>query len=374
MKKFIYFLIIGFSIHLSGQNPNCNSNEFYVIGNGGQQFGTVILKFDLTSPTGPVTYNGSTSTNVISSPFISNLNNSGYDWWTGLAIADFGGGESFYAASNNFLDGEYELLKYTGNQWETVGPHSFVNQLGGNGSHLYFQAHVIEGYLERDRIQYYNGSSLTTVWESQDDNDRLKSADATVDDDGNVYFLTGVLGEDSTKLNIMKPDGEIIAQYPITLESDYTSGSFFMNNKLYFYTGIHKKLTPVRFTSSGVVVENQIPLPLIQIGVTPNGVVYFVGSDAATCNKFNLELSIKEFSEQDMVKIFPNPVVDDLNYSSREEISQVELFNLSGSKLGNLEFRGSEGKISLRRYEPGIYLVRFTLSNGKQNIVKVIKK
>lgn len=356
MKNLLYILIIIF-FPLHGQNPNCQNPEFYLLGYGGTTYGQVILKFEMLSATGPVLYQGSTQNTEISNPYVGDLNSNGYMIWIGLAIADFGEGNLFYGENADFFSEIYEVLKNHENQWHTVLNNQICQQLGGKGAHLYLQSHYLEGYTEKDNIQYFDGTHLTTIWESQNDTDRLRGADITVDDDGNAYFLTGNQEGNATLLNIIQPNGDMMAQFPISLEFSASAGSFFMHNRLFLYSAIDHIITPVHITSTGAIVENQIILPKIQIGSTPNGLVYFAGADAAACHSFHLDLAISDFMAQKSVHIYPNPTKADLYYTSKETIDIIELFDITGKKLENFPAQLENGKLNLRHLPTAVYIV-----------------
>ncbi len=72
---------------------------------------------------------------------------------------------------------------------------------------------------------------------------------------------------------------------------------------------------------------------------------------------------------QNIVSIYPNPVENQLNISSKEEIKSVEIFNLSGQKVGSM--KGSSVKVS--HLPKGTYVVKVATTSGKINTQKFIK-
>src|SRR5690606_14624157 len=97
---FTFLILLTISVTASGQLPNCESPEFYVVGNAGDNWGNIIVRFKLESPMGPVSYNGSTSS-------IVQIGSEGPYVWSSddfpspmsLAIANYGEGAQFYAST-----------------------------------------------------------------------------------------------------------------------------------------------------------------------------------------------------------------------------------------------------------------------------------
>src|SRR5690606_32264333 len=159
------------------------SPEFYVVGNAGDNWGNIIVRFKLESPMGPVSYNGSTSS-------IVQIGSEGPYVWSSddfpspmsLAIANYGEGAQFYASTMNFWTEIFEISKYDGDNWEEVFSDFFCHQMGGKNEHIYFQTHPVMDYIENDQIYHYDGEQAVLIWESQGESDRLTAADIAVDD------------------------------------------------------------------------------------------------------------------------------------------------------------------------------------------------
>lgn len=376
MKKAIYSLGISccvFWVH--AQQPDCGSTDFYIMGHAANNWGNSVLKFNLDSPSGPVSYNGSTdSENVIGpqGPFISNIELSGTP--SGLAIADFGAGKQFYASYHNFTSNEFGIADYNGDEWVSFLSDAFCNQLGGNGEHLYLQSHKLDGYIENDRIDYFNGTELITVWESQGDEDRLMAADITVDDNGNAYFFTGQFGSGMTDtLHILSPGGDMVAEMPVEVPSSGSAGSFFMYDTLYLYSGINLYLLPIQISSSGAVKGDPISIPNIYLATNPNNNVYFHGIDAATCASANIQLSSKDFSAETKAKIYPNPVNEKLIFESEKAIDRIEIFDVTGKRITAQTLNALQGNIDVQFLSPGVYLIRLIYPDKKTETHKFIK-
>lgn len=370
MKKFTFFTLFVFAVAVSAQLPNCKSNEFYAVGDAGDDWGKVILKFELQSPLGPVSYNGSTSPVVeigAEGPYVSNFE--GFSNPMGLAIADFGDGTQFYASTMSFAENQFIISKYDGNEWETVMPEFFCHQMGGKNEHLYLQVHPIMGYIENDRIYHYDGNEAVLIWESQSDTDRVISADIAVDSEGNAYFFTGNIIESpgvADTLHIISPGGEIISEFPIEISTMGSSGAFFMYDTLYLFFGPYMYLVPVHISSSGAVAGAQIPIPKVYLETVfgPNGTfdLYFIGTDADSC--FGETLRLNDFLAVKKSKVYPNPVTDQLIIESKEIVGEIEIYNLAGQKLMSTAMKALNGEVDVQNLPAGTYLIKL-ISEGK---------
>src|SRR5690606_31345585 len=111
-NNFTFLMLLSVSLFAQAQLPDCTKSEFYAVGNAGDEWGRVIMKFNLESPTGPVSYNGSTEAVVDmgpGGPFIPN--SSQYPNPMGLAISDFGEGPQFYASTMSFANDIFQVAK-----------------------------------------------------------------------------------------------------------------------------------------------------------------------------------------------------------------------------------------------------------------------
>ena len=73
---------------------------------------------------------------------------------------------------------------------------------------------------------------------------------------------------------------------------------------------------------------------------------------------------------KNVVSVYPNPVLDDLNVKSAEPIKKIEIYAISGTKVYTLNVDDSAFvTINVSSLAPGIYFVRV---NNK--VYKIIKK
>ncbi len=95
-----------------------------------------------------------------------------------------------------------------------------------------------------------------------------------------------------------------------------------------------------------------------------------VFSNTATVTTTNSGFNENKIEE---LKVYPNPVVDNLNIESKEEISQVEIFDLSGRLIQNTIANENKVSVSMQQYPKGIYSAVIKAASGNQSVVKVVK-
>jgi hypothetical protein len=83
--------------------------------------------------------------------------------------------------------------------------------------------------------------------------------------------------------------------------------------------------------------------------------------------------SIRTVSDAETLKVFPNPVADELTLANTEGITSIKVLNLQGRLLLQLTPGGQEVKVSMASYPAGVYLVQIAGENGT-SVKKIIKK
>ena len=68
--------------------------------------------------------------------------------------------------------------------------------------------------------------------------------------------------------------------------------------------------------------------------------------------------------DQEEILTYPNPVHDNLTITSKEEMIQILLFDISGREISNNEASGNEFAMHNLRLTPGIYFVKIITKKG----------
>ena len=74
-----------------------------------------------------------------------------------------------------------------------------------------------------------------------------------------------------------------------------------------------------------------------------------------------------------VIKLFPNPVIDNLTISSVENITKIEIVNMLGQSIYHASLNDNETIVDMSRYATGSYLIT-VFANEKSKTFKVIKK
>ena len=70
---------------------------------------------------------------------------------------------------------------------------------------------------------------------------------------------------------------------------------------------------------------------------------------------------------------YPNPVINVLNLSSNQEISNVDVFNLLGQNISSNKINANSAQVDMSNLSKGAYIVKVT-SNNQVETIKVIKE
>lgn len=73
------------------------------------------------------------------------------------------------------------------------------------------------------------------------------------------------------------------------------------------------------------------------------------------------------------VSAYPNPVVDQLNFTSKDVISEVKIFNTNGQLVQVAKANDTKAVVNVASLKVGVYIAQVTTAKGTQT-VKVVKK
>lgn len=131
--------------------------------------------------------------------------------------------------------------------------------------------------------------------------------------------------------------------------------------------------TQIAFNDSSCV--NQPELQFESDGSTTY-IIMVEGYDDSQAGSFQLQLTCETLgiNENSLVDIalYPNPVTDILNISSKTEITSVEIYNVNGQLLKNISLKAMQGEIDLNSLTTGIYFAK-VIANNAMETFKIIK-
>ncbi|PZO24813.1 MAG: hypothetical protein DCE86_16205 [Flavobacteriaceae bacterium] len=164
----------------------------------------------------------------------------------------------------------------------------------------------------------------------------------------------------------------------LTIETKAQTGSTMTDSVLSVFSGTCSSLTEIACdddTGDGnfsmLTVTNQTPGATLYIGV------WRYGTAAANTGEFRIaaydaSLSTPTFGDANF-RAYPNPVVDVLNLSYTQEISNVSVFNLLGQQVLTKTIGATDASVDMSSLAGGTYLVKVAVDNQVKTI-KVIKK
>lgn len=105
-------------------------------------------------------------------------------------------------------------------------------------------------------------------------------------------------------------------------------------------------------------------------GVTSS--VDFADLKFFSLNNYDVTTSELSYFDEDVICVFPNPVINELIVDKLQNASQVVLLNLQGRKLIDIHTQKNEVKVPMHSYPSGIYFIQISDENGVY-VKKIIK-
>ena len=90
-----------------------------------------------------------------------------------------------------------------------------------------------------------------------------------------------------------------------------------------------------------------------------------------TSNDSGITLDNETFNSGAYVSLYPNPVNNNLNIDTAEELKSIKVFDITGQLIKQVE--GNVGSVTVGDFNPGIYLVQLTNANGETVTSKFVK-
>jgi hypothetical protein len=103
-----------------------------------------------------------------------------------------------------------------------------------------------------------------------------------------------------------------------------------------------------------------------------NGCYAFNTTDGKVIIINDSTLDMPDFIEKNIVSLYPNPTTDYLYIQSDLEIKEIQISDLNGRMINNLDFAAN--KLNLSALQTGIYFAKISDVNGNITIEKIIKK
>ena len=247
----------------------------------------------------------------------------------------------------------------------SVAPDYIIN-CGGNGNYLYYI--LYNNSFKSIAVVRYNGTAISTVY-SLADSISATVADLAVDSSGNVWVFTGRNDGNliTDSLHVVSPAGQMIKQYPFSLNTSSAYGCFLLNSKLYIGLGSDNPahpntLIPVNISAGTATAGTPVSMPAT--------VVY---SDLASCGNGS-PLSVNEHKELMNFDVYPNPVSDRLFVSANtNELLEIFVFDINSREILHQAFSNSV-TLKTDQLAKGIYLYKIMNKTGEIKTGKIVKE
>lgn len=84
-------------------------------------------------------------------------------------------------------------------------------------------------------------------------------------------------------------------------------------------------------------------------------------------------LSIEEnYLKEGFLNIYPNPVKDFLNIDSKEDLKNIDFYNLTGQKVLSIPLNRAKAKVSTAGLKSGLYIVKIFLKDNAEKSFKIM--
>ena len=85
------------------------------------------------------------------------------------------------------------------------------------------------------------------------------------------------------------------------------------------------------------------------------------------------KLGVDDLMTNQKTTAHPNPIINDVNFTSKNTISQVEIYNASGQKVMTQNANAKMLNLNLSALPAGVYVAKIKTDKGTESI-KLIKK
>ena len=131
----------------------------------------------------------------------------------------------------------------------------------------------------------------------------------------------------------------------------------------------------VWYSSSANAASGTNPIPASQL--LANTTYYATQTVSGCTSTTSLAVTITTLANQDfdMTKFsyYPNPVIDLLNVSYSQDMTNVKVFNMIGQQLLNKEVNATTTQINMSSFANGAYFIQVSTENAMKT-VRVVKK
>ncbi|MFI5196514.1 MAG: PKD domain-containing protein, partial [Chitinophagales bacterium] len=98
------------------------------------------------------------------------------------------------------------------------------------------------------------------------------------------------------------------------------------------------------------------------------------GKDSVCHSVIGHSLGVQSVNPANVVKVYPNPAMNELMITGVEQNTSYRLFNITSVCIQQGIFEQGSNTLSIKNFTPGIYILEMTGANGERNMVRVMKE
>lgn len=126
---------------------------------------------------------------------------------------------------------------------------------------------------------------------------------------------------------------------------------------------------------SDAELENEIPATTVPTSGATYYVTQTVGCESVTALAITVDIPLSENGlDLASLRVYPNPVINELNIDYKEIISKVAIFDINGRQVGVYELGNTTNTIPVNSLSSGTYLIKIQTESNHTSIVKFVKK
>ncbi|MEO5571184.1 MAG: T9SS type A sorting domain-containing protein [Bacteroidia bacterium] len=257
---------------------------------------------------------------------------------------------------------------YDGAAWlaDPATSNCSLSNSAGAGNYLYYNSYGASC------LDKYDGTSFTQVYSAP----QLKFtiADLAVDDAGNAWCLMGLATPNTDSIMVISPTGQVIKQYPFSMNTLNGYGCFLLNGILYVGLGGGNPNTP----------NTMLPISFVGNSAIAGTPISFTNGslDLASCNAgtpLSIDAPLSPPGNSLWFTIQPTIVTDHISCfvtTGKNLTAGITIHDAVGKLLYSEQIRNpdfnSKKDIDVKLFSKGIYFV--TVNDGKDKVVKKFVK
>lgn len=246
---------------------------------------------------------------------------------------------------------------------EAFPPNPILTKIDSNGNILYTQTYSLGetavtkglGFVAPDKLAFG-----ATSWSDAGSNSSLYTKVVNTSDGSTFSDQTQTLAQNLSRIR--------------DFETNISNGSYYVAVNSTTNAGLPASGTLHAYNINGGEWHATNPnLRVRSVAIGQGSEVYVMTDNVWDLYQYNTTLSNQTFTELD-VKMYPNPVKNELFVNSPMELDSVEIYDALGKLILLVKDIENEKPIHLSSLKTGVYFAKFKMQNGDFQTTKIIKQ